>query len=419
MTSTTTTNSDSSHSVVAQKKNWDGAIPVVVRLSNRSLSSPTLPPPHHVLVSRHAYLHVALRDVVYQLQDFAPLLTLFTAGAAAAGSQPDSHTAPKQDQTIRRTEPEPGAISLQETDDSDNKFPKGITKDPPEETPKKEWTYPICWFEDDETQTPLRWHLFAGVLYDTVRFHKNSNITDTTTTKFLPWKITLHFNLYPQTQLLPFWQPIHNHSVLEQVRYYYKHSLKQALSIQTGSAKAALKLSKEQHGRLWHAILGDDTTTTTTTLQGGGTAAYTHYRQVQQEEWWTKYDQPLLTATLPESSSSSHPQLQVKLPIRLLIHDRPPLQRPCPVFTTNSSNSSFSWTTLGDFLVQHAGEYFAAQPTSSDTNDKDPPGQAASQVQWIIAGLAQLPLETPMVQLWHTLHHPDRFLHIVLVGPPK
>lgn len=24
--------------------------------------------------------------------------------------------------------------------------------------------YPICWFEDEDTGKPLRWHLFAGVL---------------------------------------------------------------------------------------------------------------------------------------------------------------------------------------------------------------------------------------------------------------
>jgi hypothetical protein len=61
-----------------QAANWAGSIPVILTLAPSSLSSPTLPPPIHVLV--HNYLHLALEEAVRKLHEFAPMTIFFRGG---------------------------------------------------------------------------------------------------------------------------------------------------------------------------------------------------------------------------------------------------------------------------------------------------------------------------------------------------
>ena len=71
--------------------NWKGLIPVHLTLAPTSLSSPTLPPPIHVLVPRNTYLHTGLQAAVQRLHPFAPASPFLappptTAAAASSDS---------------------------------------------------------------------------------------------------------------------------------------------------------------------------------------------------------------------------------------------------------------------------------------------------------------------------------------------
>ena len=45
---------------------------MILSLAPSSLSSPTIPPPIHVLLPRHTFLHLGLQEAVFRLQTFAP-----------------------------------------------------------------------------------------------------------------------------------------------------------------------------------------------------------------------------------------------------------------------------------------------------------------------------------------------------------
>ena len=221
---------------------WSGSIPVVLSLAPTSLSSPTMPAPIHILVSRHTYLHVGLRSATRRFHKFAPPVISFP---------------------ITRNEPNPGETS-------EEKVP---------EKPTAEESYPICWFEDEQTQIALRWHLFAGILWDMKKEPKS-----------IPWRIKLHFNNYPSNQVLP----MEGSEVLSVVERTFKNSLKQALFLQQGTSKVAMNMSKQSHGILWESIL---------------TSNYKLYQEVD--------------CDLQNTS-----QL---LPVRLMIDSKPPIQRPIRV----------------------------------------------------------------------------------------
>ena len=228
---------------------WAGSIPVVLSLAQTSLSSPTMPSPIHMLVSRHTYLHIGLRSATKRFHKFAP---------------------PVISVPITRYEPNPGETSTEE------KVP---------EKSKLEESFPVCWFEDEESKIALRWHLFAGVLWDMKQESKK-----------IPWKIKLHFNNYPTSQILP----IEATEVLTVVERNFKNSLKQALFLQQGNTKMAMNMSKQSHGLLWDSIL---------------TSNYQLYQQVDGDLQNT----------------------QNLLPIRLMIDSKPPIQRPLRVKGTFSS----------------------------------------------------------------------------------
>jgi hypothetical protein len=195
-----------------QGENWNGCIPVLLTLAPKSLSSPTLPPPIHVLLSRQTFLHVGLQSAVERLHKFAPTTLSFASGMV-------------------QNEPDPGSYD-------DNSNSNEDSKSVHEQTKTKTKTYPVCWFEDEATQIALRWHLFVGVLFDMKR------------ERDIPWRIRLHFTSYPSSQILP----LSAGQVQTQVQQFFKNSLKQALCLEYGNSKAALNVTKESHGRLWEAI---------------------------------------------------------------------------------------------------------------------------------------------------------------------
>ena len=236
---------------VIQSENWSGCIPIVLSLAPTSLSSPSMPSGIHVLVSRHTFLHIGLQNAILRLYKFAPIS--FRS-------------------IIKRQE--------EDDDDDNNNNNNAIGEnDKKNKQYQQQEQYPVCWFQDEDTQFALRWHLFVGVLWDMK------------TEKSLPWKIRLHFTQYPSSQILP----LEDGSVLETVERYFMNSLKQALFLQYGSSKVAMSMSKLTHHQLWDSI---------------ATNNHHLYQQVNAD----------LQQTVPVNL----------LPIRLLINStKPPIQRPC------------------------------------------------------------------------------------------
>lgn len=195
--------------------NWSGSIPIVLSLAPSSLSSPTLPAPIHVLLSRNTFLHVGLKDAVMRLHKFAPPTMSFT----------------------KRVVEEPDPESSSDNEEGEQEEIKQAVQ--------KETIYPCCWFEDEITELPLRWQFFAGVLWDCHQSTTNKEVG-------LPWKIRLHFTSYPSSQLLELDM---TSGVLTTVERTFKNALKQALVLEHGNAKAALNMSKQSHQRMWDSIV--------------------------------------------------------------------------------------------------------------------------------------------------------------------
>lgn len=200
---------------------WEGCIPIQVTLAPTSISSPTIPPSIHALVPRNSYLHVGLQQVVHRLHPFAPVMTIST-GFQAQG-------------LLQVTEPDAGAEGGDKDDGDEPQGPSAVTTGS-ENRESLEAVYPPCWFQDTDTELPLKWHLPISVLFDTRR------------DRSIPWRLLLHFTNYP-AEILPF----------DSTQQIFQHSLKQALTITTGlTKKTAMQLNKESHQRLWQAIVTAD-----------------------------------------------------------------------------------------------------------------------------------------------------------------
>lgn len=243
--------------------NWKGSIPVVLTLAPTSLGTTLMPQPIHQMLNRGTYLHVGLRTAIQRLHNFAPATMMLSSGP------------------IIRSEPEPKG-----SDDAED--PPGTNKD---ETANKSSAKgadttktPVCWFEDEETQIPLRWQLFAGILFDMMS--KNPST--------VPWRIRLHFSNYPSSQLLP----LEPDQVAPTIERSFNNSLKQALFLQYGNSKVAMNISKQTHQRLWDSIQ---------------TSNYKLYQQINAD-----------LQVLPSSNTG----IQL-IPIRLFVDSNPPIQRPC------------------------------------------------------------------------------------------
>jgi hypothetical protein len=373
-----------------QSTNWSGSIPVVLTLASTSLSSPTLPPPIHVLLARHTYLHTGLQAAVRRLYQFAPTTISFSASG------------------MIRSEPEPGSSS-DEDDDKDKNDPAESSNttntdeiesaattplQQPEPHTTTETAYPVCWFEDEETQTALRWHLFAGVLYDMKRKANGSNTITTNLHSTLPWKIRLHFTAYPSTEILPLQAGT---PVLHQVQGFFKNSLKQALCLLHGNSKAAMNLTKESHGRLWRAV---------------DTNNFSTYHQVVCQDLPTMNKQGMSI-----------------VPVRLYVNAKPPIQRPCRDVTMSLGALLAEWLPEHFFVTTADGAVVEQEVgKAGDENDKKgadksdsmatiPKGichTKATVVCWKVGGI-QPSLECSVLDLWQTLSHPDHFLYLVVL----
>ena len=334
-----------SSNITLQQSNWQGAIPIVLSLAPTSLSSPQAPHPIHTMISRCNYLHVALYQEVMTLANYAPLSVVrsscggaaIAAGAATTGQSgrilraeepPDDDTdaeihtnnhgagdllsdevasaATDKEGNGRPRSSSSGSIrrsnyqgeEIKSSHNSNNNNYRNISYD----------TFPECWFEDVVTGIPLRWQLFAGILYDLVKgkgksfplLQKGNDDNNSRRQQqqqqyrrneenphFLPWQVRVHFTCYPHDRILALDDGggigIFGHNGVQQqlptqnnyvddsdilinnnadahrqidalISRTYRNSLKQALFLQYGTSRTAMSINKQSHEQLWGAI---------------------------------------------------------------------------------------------------------------------------------------------------------------------
>jgi autophagy-related protein 5 len=253
-------------------------------------------------------------------------------------------------------EPDAGAIQVAGDGATGSTSPSasatGTVSPSAQETNNKPLPYPVCWFEDEDTQMALRWHIFVGTLWDMK------------TQRSLPWRIRLHFTAYPSSQILPL-----DTDVISQVQYYYKNSLKQALCIQYGNSKVAMNLTKESHSKLWEAVC-----TTNLNL----------YNSVHSET---------------DMMSLDH-----FIPIRLYLSNQSaPIQRSCP-----KSHDGYT-RTLGTCLLEWLPDLFSIDAENNQCIVPSPDVEC-----WRVQGI-QVPLHVSLWELWTELSHPDHFCYIIVI----
>ena len=108
------------------------------------------------------------------------------------------------------------------------------------------------WFEHDGK--PLRWNIPIGVLFD---FHRSSLSVSSSSSSSqqstiinddLPFKITIRFQGFPKTNLLPCAGEIDAENA-------FFNSMKQALCLRFGSAKGLMEMPKSNQENLWEGIV--------------------------------------------------------------------------------------------------------------------------------------------------------------------
>lgn len=371
--------------------NWSGSIPVVLTLAPASLGTTMMPHPIHLLLNRGSFVHVGLKSAIRRLHKYAPATISFSSSG----------------RVMRTKEPEP------ESDDGDNYNAEGTNNHATEmntnngstndnnnnnanttETTNEESNFPTCWLEDEETQLPLRWQLFAGVLYDMMRPQPpKSRSSQQQQQQLLPWKLRLHFSQYPSSQLLP----LEENEVWTTIARSFKNSLKQALFLEYNNSKVAMNMSKQIHHRLWDSIESSN---------------YKLYQQINLD--------------LQASSSSNDGDGVQLIPIRVFVDSKPPLQRPCPgirggggtttVVDSNSNNTdekATTETTLGSLLLEWLPDLFCKDSNGSSEGE-DEIRTSSESCRWLVAGVTP-PLSIPVQELWQTLCHPDHFLYVIIL----
>lgn len=381
-----------------QKHNWRGGIPVVLSLARTSLTAPTPPEAIYKILPRNTYLHLYLENEVRFFYRYAPFSSFSTFQSVSQNDDGDTmddsidkdKSGDAAENLSVQKDPSDGRLVGSDTEDATNKENEAKdwgeseketnqSKEVPSQRLSHESTldddnnassssYPVCWFEDEATGTPLRWHLFVGILYDMIQLRQKQKPCPTEThgevgTNMIPWKIRVHFTSYPQPPaLLPLKGMGGTTDVAHLVFQSYLNSLKQALYIQHQSNKIAKNLNKKSHMMLWDGI--------------------------KRNHWDDAFDEIFSELDVGIGNPRNEDVAVVRqVPIRLLVDDQPPFSRPCPI--------PEGGITLKDILNAWLCNLFLRK--------------FCCFVQGI-----QVPLDITIVDLWKTLCHPDRFLYIII-----
>ena len=432
-----------------QNANWLGCIPIILSLAPSSLSSPVAPRPLHKMVARVTYLHVGLSEEVIQLSKCAPAGGLSRKGVVMT-EEPSENDDPPTD----AVKDEDGSNKIGQVSNETKMDKEEETKYTPKEENQtvvetktsipSQNDFPICWFEDELSGEPLRWHLFVGVLHDATKgkaavqnlSRMGSNAKEP---NLLPWRIRLHFTSYP-TKLLPFEKISiqsttcsqgddsvndscrdinHTNQVSSSIGRIFRNSLKQALFMQYSSAKVAMSISKSSHEKIWNAILSTD---------------YISYREVNNSLQMGISSEAIVLPAAAEISSNV-PEL---VPIRIMLNSESVMQKPCRAFRDINESTKRTKedhtaeeepteddqvlenlverlescsirpkTSLGDVLLSWLPQHFERDEINEVV--------AKPSVHYSLQGI-QPKLTSPILDLWKCLCHPDHFLYITVIA---
>jgi len=318
----------------------------------------------------------------------------------------------------------------------------------PSNNKKTTTPYPECWFEDEASGIPLRWHLFVGVLYDLMKGHQaatfdkksswNSNSNGSTQHNFLPWRIRVHFTSYPTDRLLPLDDGLDHTTIINNnkndddddgnrgritnlLKRLFRNSLKQALFMQYASSKVAMGINKHSHGKIWNAVLESnygEYHEVNVGLQSGIGAPSMISSSAQSSSPRGIVTTPLAGEGESSGDGDGVPQL---IPVRLMVNGMPAIQkpikhekdaeckRPSEVLEKLGTYRAPMCTTLGDVLAGCLPDYFVVDPTTGCTTEV-----SHSSLYYCIQGV-QPSMECALVDLWRALSHPDHFLYIIVV----
>lgn len=200
------------------------------------------------------------------------------------------------------------------------------------------------WF--DFNGQPLKWHHPIGVLFDLYG-----------SKKFLPWNITVHFEDFPEDELI-------RCESKEVVESYFMSAVKEADSLKHKS-QIINSMQKKDHKQLWLGLNND-----------------------KFEQFWS------VNKRLMERSGD---EFFKNIPFRIHQRDAPFVQN-----LARPVSESGEVHTLKHLLVESLPSVFASE-------------EDFEQMRIIIHGI-EVPLETPLQWLSEHFSHPDNFLHIVLVN---
>ena len=347
-----------------ERATWEGGVPVMLSLSPMSLSSATMPAPVHKIIPRHSYLHIALQEEVRTLHQYAPVSFSGKMLQNSEGNGLVTNASIEEDDDVngdgdgnRDTE---GEANKSQFLDTKNQITKPSSGDSDKDGQKVDSPYPICWFEDIETGTPLRWYLFIGLIYDLIRIRKSSNCQESFKQFLLPWKIRVHFTSYPE-YLLPLCT-LGKDDVMHSIFQHYLNSLKQSIYLQHNSSRIAKNMNKQSHVDLWEAIVTNQWEPS--------------FRRISMELNGNKNGNDLIMNNVP---------------IRILVDGKPAFSRPCKQLTSEGKR-----LTVGYVLRE-------CLPTLFE-----------KKFHCCIQGV-DVGFDHPVDEIWRAFRHPDRFLYILVV----
>ncbi|ESO88917.1 hypothetical protein LOTGIDRAFT_203132 [Lottia gigantea] len=197
---------------------------------------------------------------------------------------------------------------------------------------------------------PLKWHYPVGVLFD---LFANSNS--------LPWNITVHFQAFPEEELL-------HCPAKEAIESHFMSVVKEADGLKH-RGQLVNNMQKKDHKQLWTGLQND-----------------------KFEQFWS------VNKKLMESSGDDSFKY---IPYRIYQNDRPYIQK---LFKPVSDDGEVQ--TLRDLLKTFDNDELCFNPDIS------------SEKILLIQGI-QPPLETPILWLSEHFSYPDNFLHICIVDKMK
>lgn len=192
-----------------------------------------------------------------------------------------------------------------------------------------------------------------------------------------PWEIVVHFQHFPSQLLLKCSTPV-------EAEHFYFHSLKQAVFLLHGSTRLFNELSVEVQRSLWQSV-----------------------RTSNRSVFLSIADQMVTAGRLDRGAVG---ELK-SVPIRVVRKDKPVVQKPvAPFFPHTASAGGAVGVDSADVEVPRSlrdvllSDLAGPLDFSADTVDS---------LTCIIQGI-EVPLESPVFDLWRLMRHCDLFLYVII-----